>query len=171
MNAVRITALLLVPFCLASCEKLMRNMYDGAKVRPLQPSARFADGRSSRSQVPGTEEHARGILAATSSGRAVTVEQRRLAAERATSIPYPITMALLQRGRERFDIYCSPCHSIVGDGEGMVVGGGGAPPARLPRAAVLPYRAAARSARSPLLRRHHARLRRDVPIRRPRGAR
>jgi mono/diheme cytochrome c family protein len=121
MNAARIVALLLVPFCLASCEKLMRNMYHGAKVRPLEPSARFADGRSSRPQVPGTEEHARGILAATSSGRAVAVEERRLAAERATSIPYPITMALLQRGRERFDIYCSPCHSIVGDGQGMVV--------------------------------------------------
>ncbi len=30
-------------------------------------------------------------------------------------------MALLQRGRERFDVYCSPCHSVVGDGDGMVV--------------------------------------------------
>jgi mono/diheme cytochrome c family protein len=33
----------------------------------------------------------------------------------------PVTMALLERGRQRFDIYCSPCHSRVGDGNGMIV--------------------------------------------------
>ena len=35
--------------------------------------------------------------------------------------PPPVTMALLERGRARFDIYCSPCHSRVGDGKGMIV--------------------------------------------------
>jgi mono/diheme cytochrome c family protein len=35
--------------------------------------------------------------------------------------PLPITLATLERGRERFDIYCSPCHSKAGDGDGMVV--------------------------------------------------
>jgi mono/diheme cytochrome c family protein len=35
--------------------------------------------------------------------------------------PPPLTMALLERGQERFDIYCSPCHSKVGDGHGMIV--------------------------------------------------
>ena len=33
----------------------------------------------------------------------------------------PVTIALLQRGRERFDIYCAPCHSRTGDGNGMIV--------------------------------------------------
>lgn len=33
----------------------------------------------------------------------------------------PVTMALLERGHQRFDIYCSPCHSKVGDGHGMIV--------------------------------------------------
>ena len=33
----------------------------------------------------------------------------------------PLTLAVIQRGRQRFDIYCSPCHSIVGDGDGMIV--------------------------------------------------
>ncbi len=117
----RILALIMAAMPLAACEKLMRNMYDGAKVRPLAPSAQFADGRSSRPQVPGTVEHARGILAATSSGRALAPEEGRLAAERATAIPYPITLPLLERGRQRFDIYCAPCHSVVGDGDGMVV--------------------------------------------------
>jgi mono/diheme cytochrome c family protein len=35
--------------------------------------------------------------------------------------PPPVTMALLERGQQRFDIYCSPCHSRVGDGNGMIV--------------------------------------------------
>lgn len=35
--------------------------------------------------------------------------------------PPPVTMALLERGQQRFDIYCSPCHSRMGDGNGMIV--------------------------------------------------
>jgi mono/diheme cytochrome c family protein len=35
--------------------------------------------------------------------------------------PPPVTMALLERGQQRFDIYCSPCHSRIGDGNGMIV--------------------------------------------------
>jgi mono/diheme cytochrome c family protein len=38
----------------------------------------------------------------------------------ADTLPGPVTAALLARGRERFDIYCSPCHGRVGDGRGMV---------------------------------------------------
>lgn len=47
--------------------------------------------------------------------------------ESAEPVP-PLTMALLQRGRQRFDIYCSPCHSVVGDGDGMIVRRGFPPP-------------------------------------------
>jgi mono/diheme cytochrome c family protein len=35
--------------------------------------------------------------------------------------PPPVTLALLKRGQQRFDIYCAPCHSRVGDGQGMIV--------------------------------------------------
>lgn len=35
--------------------------------------------------------------------------------------PPPVTLALLQRGQQRFDIYCSPCHARTGDGQGMIV--------------------------------------------------
>jgi mono/diheme cytochrome c family protein len=35
--------------------------------------------------------------------------------------PPPVTMALLERGQQRFDIYCSPCHSRIGDGNGIIV--------------------------------------------------
>jgi len=37
------------------------------------------------------------------------------------SIPPPITMNSLRRGQDRFDIFCAPCHSVTGDGDGMVV--------------------------------------------------
>jgi mono/diheme cytochrome c family protein len=40
----------------------------------------------------------------------------------------PVTMALLQRGQERFRIYCTPCHSELGDGQGMIVARGFPPP-------------------------------------------
>jgi mono/diheme cytochrome c family protein len=40
--------------------------------------------------------------------------------EKPVSVP-PVTMALLERGQQRFDIYCAPCHSKVGDGHGMIV--------------------------------------------------
>ncbi len=40
----------------------------------------------------------------------------------------PVTLALLERGQERFDIYCTPCHSELGDGHGMIVQRGFPPP-------------------------------------------
>ena len=116
-----LAALIVAALALGGCEKLARNMYHGAKEKPLQPSARFDNGNSSRPYVAGVVEYNRGILAGTSSGWADRErEERRVAAERAQSIPYPITMRLLRRGQERFDIYCAPCHSRVGDGDGRV---------------------------------------------------
>jgi mono/diheme cytochrome c family protein len=49
------------------------------------------------------------------------VAQGDLAREDAVRNPPPVTAALLKRGRERFDIYCSPCHGLDGRGDGMVV--------------------------------------------------
>jgi mono/diheme cytochrome c family protein len=42
-------------------------------------------------------------------------------APRPETIPVPVDAALLARGQERYDIYCSPCHSVTGDGDGLVV--------------------------------------------------
>jgi len=114
-------AFALVALSLSGCEKLARNMYDGAKDKPLRPSARFDNGNSSRPRVAGTVEYNRGVLASTSSGWADRErEARRVAARHAAAIPYPITMQLLKRGQQRFDIYCAPCHSRLGDGDGMI---------------------------------------------------
>ena len=124
---------------LGACERGMHQMYDQAKYKPLTPTSLFADGNSSRPQVYGTVPHSAGTAAATSSGRNGTLSfppppaalvlgagGRDLisgAPARAAGYanPLPITTALLARGRERFDIYCAPCHSQAGDGDGMVV--------------------------------------------------
>jgi len=118
----RIACVLVAVLMLAGCERIGRNMYDQPRYKPLRPSPLFSDGSSSRPEPPGTVAHSEGVLSGTSSGRAGADEAlRRAAAERAQSPPKPVTMAMLGRGRERFDIYCAPCHSPVGDGDGMVV--------------------------------------------------
>jgi mono/diheme cytochrome c family protein len=50
-----------------------------------------------------------------------TVAQGDLARDAAERNPPPATPALLARGQQRFDIYCSPCHGLAGDGDGMIV--------------------------------------------------
>jgi mono/diheme cytochrome c family protein len=118
----RVAALLAAVVALAGCEKAARNMYEGARTHPLATSDRFPDGMASRGAVEGTEEHGRGVLAETSSGRKGADEtQRREAEDAAASMPYPMTMSLLARGQQRFQVYCSPCHGMLGDGDGMVV--------------------------------------------------
>ena len=111
---MRTLALVIAALLLTGCEKLMRDMYDDARVKPLQ-------ARPGASVPAGAVERVRGVAAATSSGRRGEDDERaRLEAESARAIPYPVTMALLARGRERFEIYCVPCHSPLGDGDGLV---------------------------------------------------
>lgn len=91
-------------------------------------SAMFADGRADRPPPPGSMPTRIGDAAAISSGHAGHDEVlARTAADNATRLP-PLTQALLQRGQERYTIYCMPCHSPVGDGDGPVVRRGFPPP-------------------------------------------
>lgn len=114
-------ALIALAIALTGCEKLARNMYDQPRYKPMRESGIFPDGTSARSPVPGTLAAASGVLAGTASGRIGSdIETQRARDDAAKQNPYPITMQLLRRGQERFDIYCAPCHSPVGDGDGMV---------------------------------------------------
>jgi mono/diheme cytochrome c family protein len=127
---------------LSGCERAMQDMYNQPKYKPLAASAFWPDGRASRPAVPGTVAFSGGALAGTSSGiegelplpatDAPTYpidDQGHVKADLALDSPQPlvaknplpITARTLARGRERFDIYCSPCHSVVGDGDGMIV--------------------------------------------------
>ncbi|HEX2566917.1 MAG TPA: cytochrome c [Burkholderiales bacterium] len=114
-------ALLLMLVLLAGCERLARNMYEQPRYRPMQESRLFPDGSSARAPVPNTVPAADGVLAGTSSGRlGAELEKRRSDLEKAQSMPFPVTLDLLRRGRERYEIYCVPCHSPLGDGDGRV---------------------------------------------------
>lgn len=129
-----------IVLALSGCERGLHQMYDQAKFLPLTPTSLFADGNSSRPQVAGTVPHSSGAAAGSSSGRggeaqvpAATATAVVLAADGRDllpvdpgtadldRIPLPITAALLATGRQRFNIYCAPCHSQLGDGDGMVV--------------------------------------------------
>jgi len=89
-------------------------MHDQPKYVPLRESTFFADSRSARPLVEGTV--ARGQLRDDElrySGK--------MNGQDAAVFPVSVTAADLARGRERFDIYCSPCHGRTGQGDGMVV--------------------------------------------------
>jgi mono/diheme cytochrome c family protein len=121
---------------LGGCERTFRDMYDQPRYKPLAPSRLWPDGRSSRPPVDGTAARSEGSFAGTTSGRQGTItpapapgpfdavrDELRPAEERATvanvAMP-PMSTSLLARGQERFDIFCSPCHSVAGDGDGMI---------------------------------------------------
>ncbi|HEY6455851.1 MAG TPA: cytochrome c [Steroidobacteraceae bacterium] len=127
---------------LGGCERGLHEMYDQPKYKPLTPTALFADGNSSREQVQGTVPHSAGALAGTSSGRSGTLDAGPPPAPAGADYPnpLPITVPLLTRGRERFDIYCAPCHGRAGYGDGMIARRGfPAPPSfHIPRLRAAP---------------------------------
>lgn len=95
-------------------EKLRQAMYDQPKHEPLEASAFYADGRASRVPPKGTV--ARGHLRIDTH-----MYEGRVDGELATTLPIELTDAVMARGRERYDIFCSPCHGVLGSGDGMVV--------------------------------------------------
>ncbi len=107
----RNSLLLLAALSTAGCR---RDMQDQPRYKPLAATEFFGDGRSARPLVDDTV--ARGhldldtLLCTGKSGDSAV-----------DTFPFPITRADVLRGQERYNIYCSPCHSRVGDGNGMVV--------------------------------------------------
>jgi mono/diheme cytochrome c family protein len=102
----------------------MQKMAHQPKMPPLRGSAFFDDGRSARPLVPGTV--ARGHLdddVEFYTGRkkdAAETDPASLASY-VDEFPLPLTSQLLERGRERFNIFCAVCHDRAGTGNGTVV--------------------------------------------------
>jgi mono/diheme cytochrome c family protein len=105
---------------LAGCERQFASMYRQARFEPGSGTPLFADGRAQRPPPAGSVPVAMGELAGTSSGRRGREEVTARAAAQAASAPPPLTRALLARGQDRYTVYCVPCHSPVGDGDGPV---------------------------------------------------
>ncbi len=90
-------------------------MHDQPKYIPLRPSGFFADGRSERPLIEGTV--ARGHLnddEAFYTGKGPDGKPL-------DTFPFPVTKEVIERGQDRFNVYCSPCHGRLGNGEGMIV--------------------------------------------------
>jgi mono/diheme cytochrome c family protein len=96
---------------LAGCRQ---DMHDAPRYDPLEASTVFPDGSSARPIVEGTV--ARGLLNDDELLMTGLVD-----GQPAAVLPFAITRADLDRGEERFNIFCAPCHSRTGDGNGMVV--------------------------------------------------
>jgi hypothetical protein len=97
------------------------DMHVQPKYLPYEPTTFFDDGRSERPVVPGTV--ARGHLRLDE--LLYTGRENSAVADK---FPFPITRADLERGRERYNIYCTPCHDYNGGGHGMIVQRGFPPP-------------------------------------------
>jgi cytochrome c5 len=111
-NARVLLFLLLSAFCLlpSACRQKMSNQprYD-----PLEASDFFADGMAARPRIEGTV--ARGDL----SGNPF-FDTGKINGQIADGFPFPVTREVVDRGQERFNIYCSECHGRLGDGNGMI---------------------------------------------------
>jgi hypothetical protein len=111
MNRTAVWCMLLALLCLTACTQ---KMADGPRNNPLTASDFFPDGMSARPLVEGTV--ARGHLRSDE-----LFYTGKSGGNLATTFPFPVTREVLNRGRERFDIFCAPCPGRLGKGAGIVV--------------------------------------------------
>jgi len=90
------------------------DMHVQPKLKTYRESDFWNDRRSERPPIDGTV--ARGELREDS-----YFYTGKIGDQDGNYMPFPVTREVLQRGQQRFNIYCSPCHSYVGDGNGMIV--------------------------------------------------
>ena len=107
----RVAAIVFAAAALSGCRQ---DMHNTVRAKPLRESVLFKNASSARTLVEGTV--ARGTLeddAAFFTGKdgAAAVD----------ALPFALTADVLNRGEERFNIYCSPCHGPTGQGDGMIV--------------------------------------------------
>ena len=101
-------------FCTIAATGCRRDMFEQPKSDPLGTSRFFSDGADSRPIPPHTV--ARGDLDTDQAFYTGMVGTNLV-----TSFPIHVTREVLERGRQRYDIYCLPCHGATGDGNGIVV--------------------------------------------------
>jgi mono/diheme cytochrome c family protein len=110
-TGLRALAVVVLALALAACG---RNMEFQPRVDPLTATPFFPDGTAQRPLIEGTVPRGRGAIDPaffTGQGPAGML----------TELPFELTVAVLQRGQERYDIYCAVCHGYTGEGDGMIV--------------------------------------------------
>jgi Cytochrome C oxidase, cbb3-type, subunit III len=109
-------ACLSVLLLLAGCRQ---DMQDQPRMNPQRGSDFYADHRGARPQIVNTV--ARGQLQEDSYFYTGVIQGANGYREEQNTLPFPVTMEVLERGQERFNVYCTPCHSRVGNGLGEIV--------------------------------------------------
>jgi mono/diheme cytochrome c family protein len=129
LRALALTSLVVLTGCARGCTSsrppihINPSMYNQPKVLPQTASTFFFDGASMRQPVPGTvpigglKEDAAFFTGRGPDGQLVA------------TIPVTVDAALLERGRQRYGIYCQPCHDARGDGKGILFQRGNVPTA------------------------------------------
>jgi mono/diheme cytochrome c family protein len=101
-------------------------MYDQPRYKPYHASGFFEDGASARPLVEGTvprrDPKERG------SASAEHFETGKTGGKLADVLPFPVDRSVLERGQDRYRIFCTPCHGELGNGRGMIVRRGFNPP-------------------------------------------
>jgi mono/diheme cytochrome c family protein len=97
------------------------NMFQQERYDPQEPNPLFEDGRAMRPEVPGT-------VAVGQLNEDDHLHRGLKDGKPAVELPVPLDRKLLERGRERFNIYCAMCHDRAGTGDGIVVRKGMLPP-------------------------------------------
>ena len=101
--------ILLLPALLTGCRQ---KMADQPRYDPYELSEFFPDMLSAR-QLP------EGTIPRTFTARNELMDEGMTDGKPSDRFPFPVTLDVLNRGRQRFDIYCSPCHGYLGSGDGM----------------------------------------------------
>ena len=104
-----------IALCLLLLSGCVMNMRDQPHHEPLEVSTFFADGRSARPLLAHTVP--RGHLQLDRHLYQGLTET----GEMVETFPFPITKDVMARGKNRYEIFCSPCHGYTGNGQGMVV--------------------------------------------------
>lgn len=110
MNAIRYGVLAAAALLLTGCHT---DMWIQPKVKAQEASTFFPDKMSSRLPVPGT-------VAVGQLNEDDALHTGRVNGKLVTQLPIPLDKELLERGHERFTVFCSPCHGQLGDGNGMI---------------------------------------------------
>ena len=110
LRPISVTVLLACIGLLSACRL---DMQIQPRVEPLSDSSFFSDHRGARRLVEGTV--ARGELRADT-----YFYTGKIGSTDGDYMPFPVTREVLERGRQRYNIYCSPCHSPLGDGNGFI---------------------------------------------------
>ena len=136
-GSLRLLVLLLTAHCLLLTAACRRDMQDQPKAKAFRENSFFRDGVSSRPLVPGTVprgylradrefyfgKKANAATAAPGTSTAPTTGAMNPAAlypDDVETFPFPITKEVLDRGQQRYEIFCSVCHGATGNGDGMI---------------------------------------------------